>query len=100
MTVALYLYFWVVKQDPGTERAQEVASWIKEGANAYLLKLYRSLGILSLIIGAIIAVVFSIQPETAGGGAVTMIWKKAWSWHLPLLVGRFVRVLLGLWVCA
>lgn len=76
MAVALYLYFWVVKQDPGTERAQEVASWIKEGANAYLLKLYRSLGILSLIIGAIIAVVFSIQPETAGGGAVTMIWKE------------------------
>ncbi len=63
MTVALYLYFWVVKQDPGTERAQEVASWIKEGANAYLLKLYRSLGILSLIIGAIIAVVSAFNPK-------------------------------------
>ena len=45
--VALSLYFWVIKQDPGTERAQEVASWIKEGSNAYLVKLYRSLGILA-----------------------------------------------------
>ena len=42
LSVALYLYFWVIKQEPGTERAQEVASWIKEGANAYLVKLYRA----------------------------------------------------------
>ena len=76
MAVALYLYFWVLKQDPGTERAQEVASWIKEGSNAYLLKLYRSLGILALIIGVIIAVVFGVQPETAESGAVTMIWRE------------------------
>lgn len=73
--VALYIYFWVIKQDPGTERAKEVASWIKEGSNAYLVKLYRALGILAVLIGLIIAVVFSIQPETAGGGAVTMHFK-------------------------
>ncbi len=30
--VALYLYFWVLKQDPGTERAQEVAQWIRDGS--------------------------------------------------------------------
>ncbi len=95
MAVALYLYFWVVKQDPGTERAQEVASWIKEGANAYLLKLYRSLGILSLIIGAIIAVVFSIQPETAGGGAVTMIWKEGLVMALAFVGGALCSAIAG-----
>ena len=95
MAVALYLYFWVVKQDPGTERAQEVASWIKEGANAYLLKLYRSLGILSLIIGAIIAVVFSIQPETAGGGAVTMIWKEGLVMALAFVGGALCSGIAG-----
>ncbi|MGI6258412.1 MAG: sodium-translocating pyrophosphatase [Anaerolineaceae bacterium] len=95
MAVALYLYFWVVKQDPGTERAQEVASWIKEGANAYLLKLYRSLGILSLIIGAIIAVVFSIQPETAGGGAVTIIWKEGLVMALAFVGGALCSGIAG-----
>ncbi len=95
MAVALCLYFWVVKQDPGTERAQEVASWIKEGANAYLLKLYRSLGILSLIIGAIIAVVFSIQPETAGGGAVTMIWKEGLVMALAFVGGALCSAIAG-----
>jgi K(+)-stimulated pyrophosphate-energized sodium pump len=84
-----------VKQDPGTERAQEVASWIKEGANAYLLKLYRSLGILSLIIGAIIAVVFSIQPETAGGGAVTMIWKEGLVMALAFVGGALCSGIAG-----
>ena len=29
IAVALYLYFWVRKQDPGTARAQEVAKWIR-----------------------------------------------------------------------
>ena len=31
---AIYLYFWVHKQEPGTPLAQEVASWIQDGAQA------------------------------------------------------------------
>ena len=45
--VALYLFFWVRKQDPGSARAQEVAKWIKDGAAAYLKNSYTALGILA-----------------------------------------------------
>ncbi len=93
--VAIYLYFWVMKQDPGTEQAKEVASWIKEGSKAYLLKLYRALGILALIIGAIIAVVFSIQPETASGGAVTMIWKDGLTMAIAFVGGALCSGIAG-----
>lgn len=70
VAVALYLFFWVRKQDPGTARAQEVAKWIKDGAAAYLKKLYTALGMLALLLSIVIALVFSLtnsalRPETA-----------------------------------
>ncbi len=40
IAVAIYLYFWVMRQDPGSERAQKVASWIRSGASSS--QLYRS----------------------------------------------------------
>ncbi len=30
--IAVYLYFWVLKQEVGTERAEKVAGWIQAGA--------------------------------------------------------------------
>ncbi len=35
--VAIFLYFWVKRQTPGTEKAQEVASWIRERAHKRIL---------------------------------------------------------------
>jgi K(+)-stimulated pyrophosphate-energized sodium pump len=59
--VALYLYFWVKRQTPGTEKAQEVASWIREGSQTYLKRLYTALTIVAIVFGFIIAVVFSFD---------------------------------------
>jgi len=68
--VAFYLYFWVRRQDPGTEKAQEVASWIREGSQAYLKRLYFALSVVALILGFIIAIVFSFDlADVAAGGA-------------------------------
>ena len=95
LSVALYLYFWVLKQEAGTARAQEVASWIKAGSNAYLVKLYRALGILAVLIGVIIAVVFSIQPETAAGGAVTLHFRDGITMALAFVVGALSSAVSG-----
>ncbi len=59
--VALYLFYWVKKKDPGSEKAIEVASWIREGARSYLKRLYIALTLVALVIGLIIAVVFSLH---------------------------------------
>ena len=66
IAVAIYLYFWVMRQDPGTERAQQVASWIRSGANTYLRRLYTALASLALILGIVIALIFSFNFETIG----------------------------------
>ena len=62
--MAFYLFFWVRRQDPGSEKARQVASWIRLGSQAYLKRLYTALGILAVIIGLLIFVIFSMNLET------------------------------------
>jgi K(+)-stimulated pyrophosphate-energized sodium pump len=71
--VAVYLYFWVEKQDPGSEKAQEVASWIREGARAYLKRLYVALTIVAIVLGFIIAVIFSFDLSDMASGQVDIM---------------------------
>ena len=66
--VAVYLFFWVKRQNAGSERAREVARWIREGSSSYLKKLYTALGVVAVVIAIIIALVFSFQPGRAGPG--------------------------------
>jgi K(+)-stimulated pyrophosphate-energized sodium pump len=49
--VAVYLYFWVMRQDAGSEKAQQVAGWIREGAASYLKRLYSALTLVAVILG-------------------------------------------------
>ena len=72
IAVAIYLYFWVMRQDPGSERAQKVASWIRSGANTYLRRLYTALASLALILGIVIALIFSFNFETIGTTGVVI----------------------------
>jgi len=67
--VSTVLYRWVNRQDPGSERAQEVASWIREGAQTYLRRLYLALTLVAIALGIIIAIVFSFDIEHLGVGA-------------------------------
>lgn len=65
--VAVYYFRWVKSQDPGSERAQQVAKWIREGAQSYLKKLYGALGMLAVALALILAIVFGLK-EDAGYG--------------------------------
>mgnify|MGYP000917328827 CR=1 FL=1 len=69
--IGLYLYFWVKEQDAGTDRAKEVAGWIQNGARTYLKKLYAALIIISVIMSAILAVVYTI--DGSGRGLTTAL---------------------------
>lgn len=70
VAMAVILYFWVIRQDAGSKRAQEVASWIREGAQSYLKRLYTALTVVSIGFGLVIAIVFSLDIENLGLGAL------------------------------
>ncbi|MCD6577139.1 MAG: sodium-translocating pyrophosphatase [Anaerolineaceae bacterium] len=68
---ALYMYFWVIRQDAGSERAQEVAGWIRKGAASYLKRLYTALTLVAVVLGLILAVVFSFDLNQLGSGSLS-----------------------------
>jgi K(+)-stimulated pyrophosphate-energized sodium pump len=57
--IALVIYRWVKQQDAGSETAQKIAKSIKDGAWAYLRHLYGALAGVAVVIGIILAFVFS-----------------------------------------
>jgi len=62
-SVALYLASWVLKQDPGTEKMQEISKATQEGSLAFLKREYSILAVFAIIVAAILAV--TVEPMTA-----------------------------------
>jgi K(+)-stimulated pyrophosphate-energized sodium pump len=56
--VAIYLYFYVSKQDSGNEKMQEISGAIREGATAYLKRQYSTLAVLVVVLAVVLLVAF------------------------------------------
>lgn len=67
ISAAIVSYFKVRSYDAGSERAQQIAGWIREGASTYLRMLYKTLIIVAVILGIILAVVFTVGEKQDDG---------------------------------
>jgi K(+)-stimulated pyrophosphate-energized sodium pump len=71
--VAGYVVTWIMKQDTGTAQMREIASAIKDGAEAYLVRQYKTISIIAIIATVLMAVAIRDQTnpwlgvDTAGG---------------------------------
>ena len=68
LATAAYYAFWVLKQDPGSEKMQRISKHIQEGAIAFLSREYRVVAIVLVVVAIAMAVFLS-----ASGGAVMSI---------------------------
>jgi K(+)-stimulated pyrophosphate-energized sodium pump len=93
--VAVWLYIWVNRQDPGSEQAQEVASWIREGARTYLRRLYLALTLVAVALGIIIAIVFSFDIEHLGLKAVAVNPSRGITMALAFVAGAICSAMAG-----
>ncbi len=64
--IAVVVYRWVVRQDAGSERARKIAAAIKEGAWAYLRRLYGTLAGVAVVMGVVLAIVFASDDRDFG----------------------------------
>jgi len=56
---AVFSYIRVLRYDSGSDRARQIAGWIRDGASTYLKLLYKTLIVVAIILGVILAIVFS-----------------------------------------
>jgi K(+)-stimulated pyrophosphate-energized sodium pump len=61
---AIWLAFDVLKRDKGTASMQEIAGTILEGANAFLNRQYRTIGILAAVTSIVVGVIVGIFKES------------------------------------
>jgi len=86
--VGLYLYYYINKQDSGTQKMQEISAAIKEGANAFLKKEYTLLAVFVFIV-AILLGIFLPTPIWTGDPFRNM------SLALAYVFGAFCSALAG-----
>jgi K(+)-stimulated pyrophosphate-energized sodium pump len=83
---ALLLVKQVMRADQGTERMKQIAAAVREGANAYLYKQFRVVGVLI----AFITVVLFFAANASGSPA-----KIAWGRAIAFLVGSAFSATVG-----
>jgi K(+)-stimulated pyrophosphate-energized sodium pump len=93
--VAVYLYFWVMRQDAGSEKAQQVAGWIREGAASYLKRLYTALTLVAVILGLVIAIVFSFNMTQIGSSHVDFDLSNGIQMALVFVFGAVCSAIAG-----
>src|SRR5678809_1177249 len=70
---------WVSKQDPGTDRMKEISTYIAEGAMAFLRAEWKILGYFVVIVGLLLAVMASANPESHWAISIAFILGAVFS---------------------
>lgn len=65
IVAAIILFYYVSKQESGTDRMIEISDAIKEGSRAFIKRQYRTLGIFILFLAIILAILFDFKISIA-----------------------------------
>lgn len=88
LAVIAGLYLWLRKQDAGTERMQEIAHFIQEGANAFLRREFMTIAPFIVVLALLL---FVVMPEGKWQIALGFIIGSAFS-LLAILIGMNAAV--------
>jgi Na+/H+-translocating membrane pyrophosphatase len=94
LAFAGYLARWVLAADTGTPAMQEIASAIKEGAEAFLRRQNRTIIVIGILVAAVIFVLYAfVRPPTSHDPTTPI--NMAWATTLAFLFGAFCSGISG-----
>jgi len=99
LAVAAGLARWVLKQDNGTPEMRVISDAIQEGAEAFLRRQYKTIGLLSLLLGVLIYVLYAFfrKPHGDEPAAGTLALTTTVSFFFGALCSSVAGVI-GMWV--
>jgi K(+)-stimulated pyrophosphate-energized sodium pump len=88
-----YLTYWLMKQDEGSEDMKEIANAIREGANAFVKRQYKTIGILAVVVAALLFCVYYLSGDiaTAVNTSIAFVF-GAFCSSLAGIIGMVVAV--------
>jgi K(+)-stimulated pyrophosphate-energized sodium pump len=69
----LVKFFWISKQDAGTDRMKEISNYIAEGAMAFLKAEWKILGYFVVIVGILLALMAGANPHSHWSIAIAFV---------------------------
>ncbi len=83
---AAYMAWDVLRRDQGTPKMQEISNAIREGANAFLKRQYRTIGILAVVVAILIFAIYAYLGK----------WEYASKTAIGFIIGAFCSALAGI----
>src|SRR5215471_16046443 len=101
LVVAGFLASWVLKRDTGTTAMQAISNAIKEGAEAFLRRQNRTIGMLAVLLAALIFVLYGFVRGHHSFDPVSTTLSLAFWTTLSFVLGAACSVIagyIGMWV--
>ncbi|HSA97044.1 MAG TPA: sodium/proton-translocating pyrophosphatase, partial [Acidobacteriota bacterium] len=99
--VAGYLASWVLRKDAGTPAMQAISNAIKEGAEAFLRRQNRTIGLLALLLAIVIFLLYGFVRSHHDFDPVPTALRLAFWTTLSFVLGAACSVFagyIGMWV--
>ena len=97
---ALFLTGWVLKQDTGTEAMQMVSNAIKEGAEAFLKRMNRTIFLIAIGVAFMIFLMYGFLRPTTEHDPAGAMYMAVWT-TFSFALGALCSVIagyIGMWV--
>ena len=101
LVFAVWLARWVLSRSRGTPEMQKISNAIQEGAEAYLARQYKTIGVLAVAVAAVLAIGYGVLRNTTASDPVSDPKVLATFITLSFLLGALssgVAGFMGMWI--
>src|SRR4030042_54891 len=98
---AAYLAKWVLKHDTGTEERQKISNAIKEGAEAFLRRMNKTIAMMAVVLAVLLFCYYAFVRDSKGFDPVDHAWELATWITISFVFGAICSVIagyVGMWV--